>query len=114
MPWWTEVRGINDSPNEPSRAAVSIADDGEAVIGFSRRTMSVARVDVAAIVSPSRPDLARHSSGVVDLIVPCGGQANITQKGLCATGAAAVSCGGRPGLARASSRAWSMPPEGPP
>jgi hypothetical protein len=98
MPWWTEVRGINESPNESSRAAVSIADDGEPVMGFSQRAMSVARVDVAAIVSPSRPDLARHSSGVIDLIVPCGGQSNITQKGSCTTGAAAVFRGGRLGL----------------
>jgi hypothetical protein len=34
----------------------------------------------------------RFPSGVVALIVPCGGQSNITQKGLCAIGAAAVSC----------------------
>jgi hypothetical protein len=41
---------------------------------------------------------------VIDLIVPYSGQSNITQKGLCATEVAAVSRGGRPGLARPSSR----------
>jgi hypothetical protein len=49
MPWWTEVRGISEYPNESSRAAVSIADDGEPVIGFSRRTTSIACVEVPAI-----------------------------------------------------------------
>ena len=74
MPWWTEDRGISEYPNESSRAAVSSADDGEPVMGFSRRTMSSARVDVTAMgMSPW--------SAWPALMVPCGGQGNIIQKG---------------------------------
>ena len=74
MPWWTEDRGISEYPNESSRAAVSIADDGEPVMGFSRRTMSSARVDVTAMGCL----LGRRGR---PLMVPCDGQGNIIQKG---------------------------------
>jgi hypothetical protein len=81
MPWWTEVRGISEYPNESSRAAVSIADDGEAVMGFSRRRMSIACVEVPAMTCLLWPRPMRFPSGVVALIVSCGGQGNITPKG---------------------------------
>jgi hypothetical protein len=74
MPWWTEARGTNEYPNESSRAAVWIGDDGEPVMGFSRRTRSSARVDGTAMgMSPW--------SAWSPLMVPCGGQGNIIQKG---------------------------------
>ena len=81
MPWWTEVRGISEYPNESSRAAVSIADDGEAVMGFSRRRMSIACVEVPAMTCLLWPRPRRFPSDAGRLIVPCGGQGNITPKG---------------------------------
>ena len=81
MPWWTEVRGISEYPNESSRAAVSTADDGEAVTGFSRRRTSIACVEVPATACLLWASAQRFPSGVVALIVPCGQQAIITPKG---------------------------------
>jgi hypothetical protein len=51
------------------------------VIGFSRRTMSIACVEVPAMACLLWPQPMRFPSGVVALIVPCGSQGNITQKG---------------------------------
>jgi hypothetical protein len=48
----TDVRGISESPNASRKAALSIAEDGDPVTGFSQRTVSTNRSDVVVMRVP--------------------------------------------------------------